>query len=249
MIGIGTIVNVVAIVVGAAIGVGLGSRFPERANRTVIDGTGIAVLVLGGLNMMSLFDSSYVAAVTGSGAFLVVVVSVVLGGATGSLLRIEDRIAGFGSFLHKRFGGGEGDSDSRTRFITGFVNSSLIFAVGPMGILGSVSDGMGSGADTLFVKSLLDFIGSIAFGATMGWGVAASAVSVGVWQGLVTVFAAIFSAGIPNEAIAAVTATGGILMLGIGLRVLNIRQIAVADLLPALIFAPLITLGVQAVIT
>jgi uncharacterized membrane protein YqgA involved in biofilm formation len=83
----------------------------------------------------------------------------------------------------------------------------------------------------------------------MGWGVAASAVSVGVWQGLVTVFAAIFSAGIPNEAIAAVTATGGILMLGIGLRVLNIRQIAVADLLPALIFAPLITLGVQAVIT
>ncbi len=248
MIGIGTLTNVLAIVIGAVIGVALGSRFPERTNRTVIDGAGIAVLVLGGLNMMSLFDSSYVAAVTGAGTFLVVVVSVVLGGATGSLLRIEDRITGFGAFLHDRFAGGSNDNAKRAKFINGFVSSSLIFAVGPMGILGSVSDGMGTGADTLFLKSLLDFIGSIAFGATMGIGVAASAISVGLWQGLVTVFAAVFSSGIPPEAIAAVTATGGILMLGIGMRILDIRQIAVADLLPALLVAPLLTLGVQAVV-
>lgn len=248
MIGIGTLTNVLAIVIGAVIGVALGSRFPERTNRTVIDGAGIAVLVLGGLNMMSLFDSSYVSAVTGAGTFLIVVVSVVIGGATGSLLRIEDRITGFGAFLHDRFAGGSTDNAKRARFIDGFVSSSLIFAVGPMGILGSVSDGMGTGADTLFLKSLLDFIGSIAFGATMGIGVATSAISVGLWQGLVTVFAAVFSSGIPPAAIAAVTATGGILMLGIGLRVLDIRQIAVADLLPALLVAPLITLGVQAVL-
>lgn len=248
MIGIGTVTNVLAIVIGAIIGVGLGSRFPERTNRTVIDGAGIAVLVLGGLNMMSLFDSSYVSAVTGAGTFLVVVVSVVIGGATGSLLRIEDRITGFGAFLHDKFAGGANDNARRTKFINGFVSSSLIFAVGPMGILGSVSDGMGTGADTLFLKSLLDFIGSIAFGATMGIGVAASAISVGLWQGLVTVFAAVFSSGIPPEAIAAVTATGGILMLGIGMRILDIRQIAVADLLPALLVAPLLTLGVQALL-
>lgn len=249
MIGIGTLTNVLAIVIGAGIGVALGSRFPERTNRVVIDGAGIAVLVLGGINMMSLFDRSYVAAVTGAGTFLVVVVSVVVGGAAGSLLRIEDRIAGFGSFLHDRFARGANDNAKRAKFITGFVSSSLIFAVGPMGILGSVSDGMGTGADTLILKSLLDLIGSIAFGATMGIGVAASAISVGLWQGLVTLCAAVFSAGIPPEAIVAVTATGGILMLGIGLRILEIRQIAVADLLPALIVAPLLTLGIQVVIT
>lgn len=248
MIGIGTAANVLAIVVGALIGVALGSRFPERTNRTVMDGAGIAVLVLGGLNMMSLFDNSYVSAVTGAGTFLVVVVSVVIGGATGSLMRIEDRITSFGAFLHDRFAGGGSDNTKRARFINGFVSASLIFAVGPMGILGAVSDGMGTGADTLYLKSLLDFIGSIAFGATMGVGVAASALSVGLWQGLVTVVAAVFSTGIPPEAIAAVTATGGILMIGIGLRILDIRQIAVADLLPALLVAPLLTLGVQALV-
>jgi len=244
VIGIGTAANVLAIVVGALIGVALGSRFPERANRTVMDGAGIAVLVLGGLNMMSLFDNSYVSAVTGAGTFLIVVVSVVIGGAAGSLLRIEDRITRFGAFLHDRFAGGGSDNTKRARFINGFVSASLIFAVGPMGILGAVSDGMGTGADTLYLKSLLDFIGSIAFGATMGIGVAASALSVGLWQGLVTVVAAVFSTGIPPEAIAAATATGGILMIGIGLRTLDSRQIAVADLLPALLVAPLLTLGV-----
>lgn len=248
MIGIGTITNVVAIVIGGLIGVAIGGKFPERANRTVMDGAGIAVLVLGGLNMISLMDPEYTAAVTSAGTFLIVVVSVVSGGAIGSLLRIEERIAGFGGFLHAKFSGGSHDNDKRARFIDGFVNASLIMAVGPMGILGALSDGMGQGADTLFLKSLLDFIGSIAFAASMGIGVAASAISVGLWQGLVTAFAAVVGSGIPTEYISAITATGGILMIGIGLRLLNIRQIAIADLLPALIIAPLLTLGVQAVL-
>ncbi|MFM6967860.1 MAG: DUF554 domain-containing protein [Microbacteriaceae bacterium] len=241
MIGIGTITNVVAIVIGGLIGVALGGKFPERTSRTVMDGAGIAVLVLGGLNMMSLMDADYVTAVTGAGTFLIVVVSVVFGGAIGSLLRLEDRIASLGGFLHEKFSAGKTDNDKRSRFIDGFVNASLIMAVGPMGILGSLNDGMGLGADTLFLKSLLDFIGSIAFGASMGIGVAASAVSVGLWQGLVTAFAAVIGAGIAPAFIASITATGGILMIGIGLRLLNIRQIAIADLLPALLIAPVLT--------
>jgi uncharacterized membrane protein YqgA involved in biofilm formation len=248
MIGIGTITNVVAIVIGGFIGVALGGKFPERTSRTVMDGAGIAVLVLGGLNMMSLMDAAYIDAVSGSGTFLVVVVSVVFGGALGSLLRLEDRIAGLGGFLHTKFSGGSNDNAKRARFIDGFVNASLIMAVGPMGILGALSDGIGQGADTLFLKSLLDFIGSIAFGASMGIGVAASAVSVGLWQGLVTAFGAIVGAGIPTAYIASITATGGILMIGIGLRLLNIRQVAIADLLPALLIAPLLTWGVSAVL-
>jgi uncharacterized membrane protein YqgA involved in biofilm formation len=245
MIGIGTMTNVVAIVIGGLIGVALGGKFPERTNRTVMDGAGIAVLVLGGLNMMSLMNPEYVTAVTGAGTFLVVVVSVVFGGAIGSLLRLEDRIASLGGFLHEKFSGGNNDNVKRARFIDGFVNASLIMAVGPMGILGALSDGMGQGADTLFLKSLLDFIGSIAFGASMGIGVAASAVSVGLWQGLVTAFAAIVGAGIAPAFIASITATGGILMIGIGLRLLNIRQIAIADLLPALLIAPVLTWAVS----
>ncbi|MEN9740321.1 MAG: hypothetical protein RLZ72_587 [Actinomycetota bacterium] len=248
MIGIGTITNVVAIVIGGFIGVALGGKFPERTSRTVMDGAGIAVLVLGGLNMMSLMDAAYIDAVSGSGTFLVVVVSVVFGGALGSMLNLEERIAGLGGFLHEKFSGGSNDNAKRTRFIDGFVNASLIMAVGPMGILGALSDGMGQGADTLFLKSLLDFIGSIAFGASMGIGVAASAVSVGLWQGLVTAFGAIVGAGIPTAYIASITATGGILMIGIGLRLLNIRQVAIADLLPALLIAPLLTWGVSAVL-
>lgn len=248
VIGIGTAVNVVAIVVGGLIGVALGNRFPERTNRTVMDGAGIAVLVLGGLNMISLMDSGYVSAVTGAGTFLIVVVSVVFGGAIGSMLRLEERIAGIGGFIHARLSRSANDNDKRARFIDGFVNASLIMAVGPMGILGALSDGMGQGADTLFLKSLLDFIGSIAFAASMGIGVVASAISVGAWQGLVTVFAAFVGSGIPNEYISAITATGGILMIGIGLRLLNIRQVAIADLLPALLIAPLLTWGVSAVL-
>ena len=248
MIGIGTITNVVAIAIGGLIGVALGNKFPERANRTVMDGAGIAVLVLGGLNMMSLMDPEYISAVTSAGTFLIVVVSVVSGGVIGSLLRIEERIAGFGGFLHTKLSGGSNDNAKRTRFIDGFVNASLLMAVGPMAILGALSEGMGQGADTLLLKSLLDFIGSIAFGASMGIGVAASAITVGLWQGLVTAFAATVNSGIPAEYISAITATGGILMIGVGLRLLNIRQVAIADLLPALIIAPLLTLDVHFVL-
>jgi uncharacterized membrane protein YqgA involved in biofilm formation len=117
-----------------------------------------------------------------------------------------------------------------------------------MAILGSMSDGLGSGADTLVVKSILDGFASIAFAASLGWGVGASAITVGIWQGLLTAIAYFGGAGIPVAMVSSITATGGILMLGIGLRLLNLRKIAVADMLPALVLAPLFTWLVESVL-
>jgi uncharacterized membrane protein YqgA involved in biofilm formation len=142
----------------------------------------------------------------------------------------------------------KGNSGSKEKFIEGFVNASLLFTIGPMAVLGALSDGLGQGFETLALKSTLDGFTAIAFAAALGWGVAFSAIPVGVWQGALTIAAAFAGALMPAAVVASITATGGILLLGTGLRVLQIRMVSVASLLPALIVAPLLTLLVQALI-
>jgi len=137
---------------------------------------------------------------------------------------------------------------AREKFINGFVDASLVFAIGPLAILGAFQDGTGQGFDQLALKSTLDGFASIAFAASLGWGVAFSAIPVGIWQGLLTVLAFFLGTVMSGAAIAALTATGGVLLLGVGLRLLNLRAVAVADMLPALIIAPLLTVGVQALL-
>ena len=122
-----------------------------------------------------------------------------------------------------------------------------MFCIGPLAVLGSLSDGLGQGIDQLALKSTLDGFASLAFAASLGWGVAASAISVGVWQGLLTILGALLGAFMSAALIASLTATGGVLLLGVGLRLLNIRQVPVGDLLPALLMAPVITAVVIAV--
>jgi uncharacterized membrane protein YqgA involved in biofilm formation len=248
MVGFGTIFNIATILVGTLLGTLLGSKLSEKTSRTVTDSLGLITIVLGGLNLMSLSDKEYVGAVTGPGAFFIVIFAILFGGIIGSLLKIEDRLEGFGGWLQSRFSKKNQGSESRQRFITGYVDASLIFAIGPMAILGSMSDGLGSGADTLVVKSILDGFASIAFAASLGWGVGASAITVGIWQGLLTAIAYFGGAGIPVAMVSSITATGGILMLGIGLRLLNLRKVAVADMLPALVLAPLFTWLVASVL-
>jgi len=132
------------------------------------------------------------------------------------------------------------------RFIEGFVTASLVFCVGPLTILGSLSDGLGRGTDQLALKSVLDGFAAIAFAASFGWGVAASALTILVVQGSLTVIGFALGGFLPDAHIAALTATGGLLLIGVGLRLLRIRQVPVGDLLPALIIAPLL---VEAVVT
>lgn len=247
MLGLGTILNVVAIVLGALIGVLIGNRLPEKMSRLLTDAMGLVVLVIGAMNLMALWDKDFVAAVTAAGTLLVVLASLILGGITGSLLQIEERLEKFGGWLQKKTSK-ENAGQSREKFIEGFVHASLLFTIGPMAVLGALSDGLGQGIETLALKSTLDGFTAIAFAAALGWGVAFSAIPVGLWQGILTVAAALMGALMPAAVVASITATGGILLLATGLRVLQIRMISVASLLPALVAAPLITLLVQALI-
>ncbi len=238
--GAGTALNVAAILVGSGVGVLIGGRFPERTRHTVTDALGLVVLVIGGLNLAALDDSAFVAAVSRGGTLLIVLGALVLGGIAGSLLRLEDRLEHIGGALQRRWSAG-GGSEGRARFIEGFVSASLVFVVGPLAVLGALSDGLGRGIDQLALKATLDGFASLAFAASLGWGVAASALSVAVFQGLLTVIGVFLGGLLPASLVASVTATGGVLLLGVGLRLLQIRPIPVGDMLPALIAAPALT--------
>ena len=248
MIGLGTLLNMAAIVAGTAVGVLVGHRLPERTRDLITQALGLIVLVVAALNVVALLDAKWIAAVGDSAPLLIVLGSVVIGGIIGSLLRIEDRVEQLGGWLQARVrrSSGPDASAQRARFIEGFVDASLLFCVGPLAILGALSDGLGQGIDQLALKSVLDGFASIAFAASLGWGVAFSALAVGVVQGLLTLLGALVGSVVAASAIAAITATGGILLVGVGLRLLRVTRLPVADLLPALVVAPLLTLAVSA---
>jgi uncharacterized membrane protein YqgA involved in biofilm formation len=202
--------------------------------------------VLGGLNVISLLDNEFVSAVSPGVPLLIVIGAILIGGIIGSALKIEQRLENFGSFLQKRFAR-KGSKDSKEKFITGFVNASLVFTIGPLAILGALSDGLGQGIEQLATKSILDGFASLAFAASLGWGVALSAIPVGIWQGLLTVLAFAVGSVVSAPVISALTATGGVLLLGVGLRLLQLRQVAVGNMLPALIVAPILTILIIAI--
>ena len=244
--GIGTVVNVAAVLVGTGIGVLVGNRLPERTRDLVTDALGLVTLLIAATSAMVVLDSGLADEVGDSAPMLIVLGAMLIGGIVGSLLRIESRLEGFGGWLRTRLAG-EGSAEARHRFIEGFVTASLIFCTGPLTILGSLNDGLGNGADQLFLKSALDFFAAIAFAAAFGWGVAASVIVVVGVQGSLTLLGLALGDVLPDPQLAAITATGGLLLVGVALRLLRIREIPVADLLPALLVAPLLVSLVAAV--
>jgi uncharacterized membrane protein YqgA involved in biofilm formation len=170
---------------------------------------------------------------------LIVLGALLLGGIAGSLLRLESRIEGLGGWLQRRLSG-EAGSAERARFVEGFVLSSLVFCSGPLTILGALNDGLGNGPDQILLKATLDGFAAIAFAASFGWGVAASAVTIVAVQGSLTLAGVALGDVLPDAHLAAITAVGGLLLVGVALRLLRIREIPVADLLPALAVAPLL---------
>ena len=246
MIGLGTLINMAAIIVGTAVGVLVGGRLPLRTRDLITQALGLVVLVVAALNVVALLDADWIADVGDAAPLLIVLGSVVLGGIIGSLLHLEDRVERLGGGVPARVGRvGAGDA-RRSRFIEGFVDASLLFCIGPLAILGALSDGLGQGIDQLALKSVLDGFASIAFAASLGWGVAFSAIAVGIVQGLFTILGALVGAVMAASAIAAITATGGVLLIGVALRLLQVSRLPVADLLPALVIAPALTLAVTA---
>ena len=244
--GVGTAVNILAVLAGAGLGVLLGNRLPQRTRDVVTDALGLVTLLIAGVSAWSVLDPALSAYVGENAPVLIVLGSLLLGGILGSLLRLEQRIEGVGGWLQARLSGSSG-SVERHRFIEGFVASSLVFCSGPLTILGSLNDGLGNGADQLFLKSALDGFAAIAFAASFGWGVAASALTVLVVQGGLTLVGVALGDVLPEPHLAALTATGGLLLVGVSLRLLRVRELPVADLLPALLLAPLLTTLVASV--
>jgi uncharacterized membrane protein YqgA involved in biofilm formation len=250
--GIGTLVNIVAVLVGATVGVLVGHRLPQRTREVVTDALGLVTLLIAATTAMAVADESLLDAVGGSAPTLIVLGSLVVGGVVGSLLGIEDGLERFAAWLRGVLLGGTSrpaaasgqsvdDSADRARFVEGFVASSALFCVGPLTILGSLSDGLGRGADQLFLKSALDGFAAIAFAASFGWGVAASALAVLTVQGALTVVGLLLGDVLPDAHVAALSATGALMLVGVGINLLRLRQVPVGDLLPALVVAPLLT--------
>lgn len=237
--GTGTAVNVCTVLIGSAIGVLAGNRLPSRTRDLVTDALGLVTLLIAGLSAVAVNDPALAAKVGPHAPLVIVLGSLVIGGIVGSLLRLEQRVESLGGWLQRRLSGSD-DSAERARFIEGFVTASLVFCTGPLTILGSLSDGLGHGADQLYLKATLDGFAAIAFAASFGWGVAASAITVLVVQGSITVLGALLGDVLPDAELAAITAAGGLMLVGVALRLLRIREIAVADLLPGLLVAPLL---------
>ncbi len=237
LIGAGTALNVITIMAGAIIGGLLGSRFSTRLRELVTYVLGLVTLFVGITSAMVISSAALNDAVGDGFAILVLLGALLIGGMLGTWLKITERFDAAGTFLNNKFN----SSGESARFIEGFVSASLLFVIGPLAIMGSISDGLGTGIDQLVLKSSLDFFAAMAFAASFGaFGVAASALSVGAYQAAFTVIGVMAGNALSVAQIDALTGTGGVLLIGVGLRLLAIKQTKVADLLPALLIAPLL---------
>lgn len=221
----GTAINVAAILAGTLIGVLAGGRLPEGLQRRVLAGLGLVTLVIGVDLALAWRETSA----------LYVLGAVLLGGLAGEALGIEARLAGLGDMIQRRVGSA-GESSSRVS--EAFFDASLLFCVGPLAVVGAIQDGLTGNYEALATKALLDGFASIALAATLGWGVALAAFSVLVYQGALSLGATLFEDALKGEALAALTSAGGVLIIGISLKLLDVTDVKVGNFLPALVFAP-----------
>ena len=233
-IGLGTAINIATIITGASLGVLVGGRMPERTRSLITDVLGLITILGAASALIPMWGERYINALPKGWTLLIILAALLIGGILGSAAKLETRLDSFGEYLRKKFGAHENGT-----FIEGFVSASLLFAIGPLAILGSISDGMSTGIDQLLLKSSLDFFAAMAFAASLGWGVAASAIPVGIYQGVWTVIGFGLGSILSDYQIDAMTIVGGLMLVSIGLRLLKIREIAVGNLLPALILAPI----------
>ena len=238
--GIGTLINVITIIGGASIGVLIGNRMKIATRDLLTDVLGLVTFLGAASALIPLWSSRYIDSLPSGWALLVVLGSLLIGGLIGSALNLENRLDGLGEKLRQRFG-----ASQESPFVEGFVSASLLFAIGPLAILGSISDGMSTGIDQLLLKSTLDFFAAMAFATSLGWGVAVSALPVGLYQGVWTVIGLALGKVLDGYQVDAMTVVGGIMLLCIALRLLKIKSVAVGSLLPALAIAPLLALAMH----
>jgi len=232
MRGIGTITNFLTIIGGTVVGLAVGRFIADQMRTTIEQAVGMVTIVLG------------VATAAQSDNIVFPLVSVVLGGIAGEVMRIEHGFSVLGHWVKAKaesaLAGRSREASFHPRFVEGFVTATLLFSIGPMSILGSIDDGLGRGAQILIVKSALDGLVSILFAATMGWGVALSAFVVAAYQAVMTLSASGLDAILDDRMVHEMSATGGLMVFGIGLRFMDVKPIRVGSLLPGLAIAPVL---------
>ena len=233
MICLGTIVNVVLIIIGGLIGLALKKVLSEKITETVMQGVGLAVVIIG---LSGTLSASFVIAngSISSEYILLMIISLALGGLIGELVGIERRLDAFAKLCENKFT----KPNSTSTFAQGFVTAVLVFCVGSMAILGSLEDGINKNRDILFAKSTLDGITSMIFASTMGMGVLFSAIVVGIYQGSITLLAIFIEPYLNEVVIKQMSLIGSVLIMAIGFNLLKIAKIKVGNLLPA-IFIPI----------
>lgn len=225
----GTLINVGTVLAGTLIGSLFGARLPEGIHQRVLAGLGLVTLVIG-------IDNGLAWRGDDSGRVLLSVLGgVLLGGIAGELLAIEERLQRLGHWLQHRFAG-----DGGSPVAEGFFTATILFCVGPLTVLGSINDGLRGDIELLTTKALLDGFASIALSAALGWGVGLAAAAVLVIQGSITLGAGLFEDILVGEPLLALTSAGGVLIVGIALKLLDIKDVKVGNFLPALVFAPVI---------
>lgn len=234
----GTILNVITVLIGGLIGLAVGSRLPQRMQESVVTGLGLVTLYVGVSNAGQ------------TGNVIIPLLSIATGAIVGELLGIEARLEAFAGWLQSRFaavssaaGGNEAaQREGRARFINGFITASLVFCVGPLTFVGAMQDGMGLplGFQQLAIKSVLDMFAGMAFAATLGVGVLFSVITIVVLQGGLALLGRAVGSVMSAPMIDEMTAVGGLLLIGLALVLLNVKQPRVANFLPALVIAPLL---------
>ena len=221
---LGTIVNSITVIVGCLVGLIVKGRLTEKISTTIMNGLALCTLYIG------------ISGALNGGDTLIMIISVASGALIGEIMDIDKWLNKLGGYLESKF---KNKKESNISIAEGFITSSLLFCVGAMAIVGSLESGLKGNHDTLFTKSILDGISSVIFTSSLGIGVIFSAVTVFVYQGAITLGAGILSGVLSTAVITNMSAVGGLLIVGLGLNMLGVTKIKIANLLPA-IFLPII---------
>lgn len=222
---IGTLINVLTIIVGSCVGMMIGHRFPPRIRQIIMQVLGMCTFVIG--VQMALKSNN----------FLIVIISLVLGALIGEGLNIDYKINFWGEKIAQKI-----NKNDQSSFAQGFLTTTLLFCVGAMSIIGAIQEGLEDNPSILLTKAVLDGVSAIFFSATFGWGVLFSFISVLLYQGTITLLAQYLAPYITLPVISELTGTGGVILIGIALSILEIKEIRTANLIPAIPLVILLTL-------
>jgi uncharacterized membrane protein YqgA involved in biofilm formation len=219
----GTLFNAATVLIGGVVGTVVGDRLPVRLRENVVRGVGLFVTAMG------------VKFAIGTSNLLFVLGAILLGGIVGSLIGVDARLTELGEALQRRFARGRTSTVAEA-----FVTAAIVFCVGPLTFLGSIQNGLSGDATLLSVKSVLDGFTAIALAATLGWGVLLTVPLILIYQGGLAIGASLFAGILSDLQLREMSAVGGLLLIGVGLKLLGIRDVKVADFLPAIVVSPLV---------